>query len=1165
MFPEHMWNKIFFGLLIWLLPVVAASAQDLPEYNMSNTTISDCQGILYDSGGPDNPYGMNENITTVINAGGVITITFTGTFALEVNVDSLFVYDGPSSASPLLGAFTGQNLPPQLTASSGIATVVLNSDNTIAGSGFSLEWSSQQPIPVPPAISVNTIPACNASQVNVNLSSAIQCSWLTTAVFTVSANGQDIPISSVQPNCAGGQTNIITLILGQPFSYNCTFNVTIDLEIPDNCGILYPFTLNTTFLFANCGVNATITSDANTVCPGQCANISAEVVGCLTYTYAWNNGLPATAGPHQVCPSAQTTYNVTITETETGNSVVKTFTLGIETIDIVTPDQIVCQSEDDITMQANGIGEWSGQGIINGTNLFDPDLANAGSNYVYFQTAGCIDSVEITVTPIETQFVTAACPGTATFQLEAIPLGGTWSGPNTTPDGFFDPITAGVYEVEYAVNGCVDLLTVNVDTIVGPFTFDSICQSVWFDTLSFSPIGGQWSGVGITHTTLGEYEPQAMTAGDHQFTYTINGCSQVFDIFVKEIDIEYFTEACPQENPFILDNTPIPTGGTWSSPDGAITNANTGLFDPAAIANDVFTYALYQAPNGCVDTIFVYVIATEVETESLDYCVNDPLIVLDSAVTGIVIPESGIWTGTGVTGDLNNGFSFNPSIAGVGEHTLTYTQNNCTDVITVTVYPSDLNDPPQQFCSSDDPLVISPTTPLGGTWSGSGIVNATAGLFDPSAAEPGTFFLYWTNPAGCEDSISVTVEEEVFASITGIDDTYCLISQNVTYSVEPTGGILTGSLSGFTFNPATLGEGSYEVIYSYTPLYCDQTRDTVEFVVLPALEVTAVANDILICDDQAVTITTTVVGGNSANGYTYSWSNGGFPVANNTSVPGVPTTITVTVSDNCSDPVEASVTIDVVPPILALVDTSETVCAGQQGWVTVDVALPDGSFSTEWNGNVSADTLFANAGTSWQLVVTDLVNGCTFEDDGQIPAYPAVIANFSVTPNDPCIAFEDMSNIGVIDLSQNGVTGTWDFGNGLTLPYVEGQNLNQSYTEPGNFEITLTIENEGGCTSEASNAICILPDEPIFIPDIFSPNGDRRNDTLFVRGFGVTKLDFRLYDRWGEEVFRTTNTSVGWDGQLRGQPASSGSYFYTMVATTGNEKAEKSGEIVLVR
>lgn len=1165
MIPARLDVRALLLFITAILSVTKTDAQDLPEFNMSNTTISECQGILYDSGGPNLPYGMNENITTVINPGGVITITFSGEFAYELNLDFLSVYDGPDASGILLGTFTGQTLPPVLIANSGSVTFVSTSDTNVSGAGFTAEWVSQQPVPLPPDIAVNTIPVCNASQLNVNLSQAIQCAWLTDAVFTVVANGQNIPVTNVQQNCAGGQTSLVTLTLAQPFTYNCDFGVQLDINIPDNCGIIYPYTVSTQFTFENCGVSANITSSSNTICPGNCAQITAEVDGCFTYTYAWNNGLPATAGPHNVCPTASTTYTVTITETETGNSVVKTFTLGIENFDIITQPQTICQSADDLVLDATGNGEWSGDAVITGTNLLDPDLVGGGITYAYYATEGCTDSVAITVTPIETQFVTAACPGSAPFQLQATPAGGTWDGPNTTVTGMFDPVAAGTFDVNYSVNGCTDVLTVNVDDIGGPFELDSVCQSQWFDTISFAPYGGVWSGTGITDATQGIFAPQQMSPGDHQFTYTINGCAQDFDVYVKQINIDSYHTACPLQTPVVLDNTPIPTGGFWTSPDGAISNANTGLFDPSVIANDTYTYILYNAPNGCIDTMYVWVVETAVDVNELNFCIDDSAVPLDENNIGFAIPEGGTWTGPGITGNVGTGYSFSPATAGLGEHTITYTLNNCSDVVDINVFQNNLPDNQMNFCSSDAPVVLVAGVTPGGTWSGNGVVDATTGLFDPSLADFGTSWIHWSNPAGCSDSVLVNVEEAVEAAITGLDEEYCFVDMTVNFSGTPGGGILLGSLPTYSFNPSILGEGSYQVIYRYTPLYCPQTADTIDFEIYPELVMTVAANDTLICDDQAVTLTATTTGGNPNNGYIYSWSNGGFPVSTNTSTPGTPTTISVSVSDNCSVPVNASIFIDVVPPILSLVDTSDAACAGTQGWATVDVALPDGSYIVEWNNNIFQDTLFANAGTAWTLVITDLVNGCDVEENGVIPAFPSLTANFSITPNDPCIAFEDMSNIAFIDLSQNGVTGTWDFGDGSTQAYVPGQNVNHGYGSPGNLEVTLTIQNEGGCTSSATNTICILPLEPIFIPDIFSPNGDKHNDTLFVRGFGLSKLDFHLYDRWGEEVFFTDDVKKGWDGQLRGQPASSGSYFYTMRAYIGNERKEKSGEIVLVR
>jgi hypothetical protein len=1100
--------KALLLLLTLLFSAYASDAQDLPEFNMSNTTISDCQGILYDSGGPNLPYGMNENITTVINPGGIITITFTGEFAYELNLDFLSVYDGTDATGTLLGTFTGQTLPPVLIANSGAVTFVSTSDTNVAGAGFSAEWVSEQPVPLPPDISVNTIPVCNASQVNVNLSESIPCAWLTGAVFTVTANGESIPVVNVQQNCAGGQTSLVTLTLGQPFTFNCNYGVELDIDIPDNCGVIYSYLVSTQFLFQNCGVSANIVSNTNAVCPGGCAQITAEVDGCLTYTYAWNNGLPATAGPHNVCPSATTTYSVTITEVETGSSTVKTFTLGIDNIDITTPPQTVCQSADDILLTATGTGEWYGDAMISGTNIFDPDLAGGGVTYAYFETASCLDSVAITVTPIETQFVTAACPGSAPFQLQATPVGGTWAGPNTTILGIFDPVDAGTFTVTYSVNGCTDDLTVNVDDIAGPFELDSVCQSQWFDTISFSPVGGQWTGTGILNGSSGIFAPQQMPAGDHIYTYTINGCSQDFDIYVKQIAIDSYHTACPEQAPLVLDATPIPTGGFWTSPDGAITNAATGVFNPSVFPDDTNSYILYNAPNGCVDTMFVWVIQTNVSAEELAFCIDDSPALIDNNLIGFAVPDGGTWTGQGVSGNVNTGFTFSPATAGVGQHTLTYSINSCSDEVLVSVYQTNLPDNQMNFCSADDPVVLVPGVTPGGTWSGSGITDAATGLFDPGVADPGQHWINWTNPAGCQDSVLVNVEEELEATITGLNEEYCFLDINVSFTGEPAGGILLGSLGTYSFNPSVLGPGEYEVIYRYTPLYCPQSADTVNFEIFPELEMTVAANDLLICEDQAVTITATTTGGNPNNGYSYSWSNGGFPVATNTSTPGAPSTISVTVSDNCSLPVNASIFIDVVPPILFVTDTSDAACAGTQGWATVDVALPDGSFTVEWNNNIFQDTLFANAGTAWTLVITDVVNGCDVEENGVIPAFPAIIANFSITPNDPCISFEDMSNISFIDLSQNGVTGTWRFRRwNFNKAYVPGQNVNHAYGSREILEVTLDHPKRRGLhMHQRPKLLCILPLEPIFLPDIFSPNGDKHNDTLFVRGFGIVQI-----------------------------------------------------------
>ena len=86
------------------------------------------------------------------------------------------------------------------------------------------------------------------------------------------------------------------------------------------------------------------------------------------------------------------------------------------------------------------------------------------------------------------------------------------------------------------------------------------------------------------------------------------------------------------------------------------------------------------------------------------------------------------------------------------------------------------------------------------------------------------------------------------------------------------------------------------------------------------------------------------------------------------------------------------------------------------------------------------------------------------------------------------------------------------------------------------------------------------------MPSAFSPNGDGANDVLYVRGFGVKEMEFRLFNRWGELVFFTSDMDIGWDGTFRGQLQEVEVYVYTLTGTFDDNKAfDKQGNISLLR
>ena len=88
----------------------------------------------------------------------------------------------------------------------------------------------------------------------------------------------------------------------------------------------------------------------------------------------------------------------------------------------------------------------------------------------------------------------------------------------------------------------------------------------------------------------------------------------------------------------------------------------------------------------------------------------------------------------------------------------------------------------------------------------------------------------------------------------------------------------------------------------------------------------------------------------------------------------------------------------------------------------------------------------------------------------------------------------------------------------------------------------------------------------IFIPNIFSPNGDGQNDVLYVRGQGIEQLTFVVYNRWGEKVFESTDPNRGWDGTINGQHAETGVYVYQVRAVLADGLVvNKHGNVSLVR
>ncbi len=152
----------------------------------------------------------------------------------------------------------------------------------------------------------------------------------------------------------------------------------------------------------------------------------------------------------------------------------------------------------------------------------------------------------------------------------------------------------------------------------------------------------------------------------------------------------------------------------------------------------------------------------------------------------------------------------------------------------------------------------------------------------------------------------------------------------------------------------------------------------------------------------------------------------------------------------------------------------------------------------------------------------------------------------------------------------NGSAGAirykWIFGDGDEIPTTSTAPVSHIYNATFNFSAMLVAINASGCADTATRIINAKVLPLLDVPSAFSPNSDGINDFVMVRGFGIQKMIWRIYNRWGNVVFETTDRNSPWNGKYKGivQPAEV--YHYTLdVEYSDNTKIQKIGDITLLK
>ncbi len=222
----------------------------------------------------------------------------------------------------------------------------------------------------------------------------------------------------------------------------------------------------------------------------------------------------------------------------------------------------------------------------------------------------------------------------------------------------------------------------------------------------------------------------------------------------------------------------------------------------------------------------------------------------------------------------------------------------------------------------------------------------------------------------------------------------------------------------------------------------------------------------------------------------------------------------------------------------------------------------DGGTSTD----VSPTHLYSSAGTyTISLLVIDSAT-CNITDStsSTITVYNNPKAAFTATPQPPVtntpISFTNLS-------SPDAVHFKWLFGNGDSL-ITDSRNVIQydGYDATNTYNACLIAINTAGCQDTACSQIRTLIEPLVDVPNAFTPLSGGINSVVYVRGYGIAKMDFTIWARWGEKVFETNSRHIGWDGKYKGKLLPMDVYAYTLkVEFSDGTKTTKTGDITLIR
>jgi gliding motility-associated-like protein len=324
-----------------------------------------------------------------------------------------------------------------------------------------------------------------------------------------------------------------------------------------------------------------------------------------------------------------------------------------------------------------------------------------------------------------------------------------------------------------------------------------------------------------------------------------------------------------------------------------------------------------------------------------------------------------------------------------------------------------------------------------------------------------------------------------------------------------------------------------------------------------------------ICINENTTITLDI---QNPLDYTYQWSPSDVVISGaNTISPTIKgvegkeiKVIVTNIAQGCKE--EATITPKVTKPFDFSIDLPQIFCKNQEVKVSLDIKNPE-NFDYLWtpaacfvgSNTIQMPVLNIKDDKDVTVLITNKSSGCKESKTFLAEAGDNIFVSVEALPATTIYEGEAVELYVKDPIA--GSTYVWSTGQ-------TGEKIAVKPLETTTYSVTVT--DKDGCTGENEIEIVVrtaqCDESDVYLPNAFSPNDDGNNDTLIVRSNYIEEIEMIVYNRWGQEVFRTVDISVGWDGKFKNEELAADVYaYYFKVKCVNGEIYSKKGNVTLIR